>query len=106
MTGFILLNERQLPVFSLLGIGLCDVENKVGCSKKSVFRIASISKSVTMAIVAKLVEEGRLDLDLPVQHYVPEWPDKFFNGVKVYVCIKFLYVFQELVCINCFKYLA
>lgn len=65
------------------GIGLCDVENKVGCSKKSVFRIASISKSVTMAIVAKLVEEGRLDLDLPVQHYVPDWPDKFFNGKKV-----------------------
>ena len=69
---------------SLPGIGLCDVENKIECSKKSVFRIASISKSVAMAIVAKLVEDGQLDLDLPVQHYVPDWPDKFFNGVKVH----------------------
>ena len=36
-----------------------------------------------MATVAKLVESGDLDLDKPVQYYVPEFPDKFWDGQKV-----------------------
>lgn len=46
-------------------------------------RVASISKSFTMTAVAKLWEEGRLDLDAPVQKYVPEFPEKEFDGEKV-----------------------
>lgn len=46
-------------------------------------RIASISKSITMAAVAKLWEQGKLDLDKPVQHYVPEFPSKTFDGKPV-----------------------
>ena len=46
-------------------------------------RIASISKSLTTAAVAHLCEEGKLDLDLPVQQYVPEFPAKQFDGEDV-----------------------
>ena len=48
-------------------------------------RIASISKSITMAIVAKLWEDRKLDIDLPVQHYVPDFGEKFYNGKKVII---------------------
>lgn len=37
------------------------------------FFIASLSKSFTALAVMQLVESGRLDLDTPVQHYLPEF---------------------------------
>jgi CubicO group peptidase (beta-lactamase class C family) len=40
------------------------------------FRIGSVSKSLTAAAIGLLVEEGRLDLDAPVQRYVPRFPEK------------------------------
>ena len=40
------------------------------------FRIASISKPMTAVAVAQLVAAGRLDVDAPVQTYVPAFPDK------------------------------
>ncbi|KAK2103155.1 hypothetical protein P7K49_017011 [Saguinus oedipus] len=46
-------------------------------------RIASISKSLTMVALAKLWEAGKLDLDIPVQHYVPEFPEKEYEGEKM-----------------------
>ncbi|XP_060569279.1 serine beta-lactamase-like protein LACTB, mitochondrial [Ruditapes philippinarum] len=54
------------------GFGYSDLENRVKCTPESVFRIASISKAITMATVAKLIERGDLDIDKPVQYYVPE----------------------------------
>lgn len=56
------------------------------CKPVSVMRIASISKPLTMVAIAQLWEQGKLDLDKPVQHYVPSWPDKVFKGQKV--CIQ------------------
>jgi serine beta-lactamase-like protein LACTB len=39
-------------------------------------RIGSVSKSLTAVALAQLVLEGTLDLDVPIQRYVPEFPDK------------------------------
>uniref|UniRef100_A0A3B3UNB4 Lactamase, beta n=1 Tax=Poecilia latipinna TaxID=48699 RepID=A0A3B3UNB4_9TELE len=62
------------------GIGYADLENRVPCTPDTVMRIASISKSLTTAAAARLCEEGKLDLDAPVQKYVPEFPQKQFDG--------------------------
>ena len=35
-------------------------------------RIASISKTITMAVLAKLWQEGKVDLDKDISEYVPE----------------------------------
>ncbi len=58
------------------GFGWADLENRVPVWPSTRFRIASISKSLTAGAVGKLVEEGRLDLDAPVQRYVPSFPEK------------------------------
>lgn len=42
----------------------------------SLFRIGSISKPLTAAALVKLVEAGKIDLDAPIQDYVPEFPKK------------------------------
>ena len=64
-------------------VGFADLENAVECTSNTVMRIASISKPITMAAAAKLWEEGKLDLDKPVQHYVPQWPTKIVDEEEV-----------------------
>ncbi len=58
------------------GFGYADLEHRVPMLPSVKFRVGSISKSMTAAAVAKLVQEGRLDVDLPIQHYVPSFPEK------------------------------
>lgn len=65
------------------GFGFADVENYVPCTSKTVMRIASISKPITMTLLAKLWEEGKVDLDAPVQKYVPYFPTKTVDGEEV-----------------------
>ncbi|HUR58160.1 MAG TPA: serine hydrolase domain-containing protein [Opitutaceae bacterium] len=58
------------------GFGYADVAAKKPVTTTTRFRIGSISKSLTAVGLALLVEQGRVDLDAPVQRYVPEFPDK------------------------------
>ena len=58
------------------GFGLADVEQQVPIRRDSKFRIGSVSKPLTAAAVGLLVEQGRLDLDAPVQRYVASFPAK------------------------------
>src|ERR1700724_4075171 len=58
------------------GFGLADVENNVPASEHTLFRLASISKSLTATAAMQLWERGKLDLDAPVQKYCPSFPQK------------------------------
>ena len=58
------------------GFGFADLEHRVPMSRSVKFRVGSISKSMTAAAVASLVEDDRLDLDATVQQYVPSFPEK------------------------------
>lgn len=81
-----------------IGLGYSDVENRLLCSSDTVLRIASISKSITMTAVAKLWEEGKIDLDKPIQDYVPYFPSKDFEGKPVIITLYALH-FVYFVCI-------
>jgi len=61
--------------------GLVDAENNIPADDDTMFRIASVSKLFTAALVLKLAEDGVLDLDADIRTYVPEWPDH--NGAVV-----------------------
>ncbi|XP_025933626.1 serine beta-lactamase-like protein LACTB, mitochondrial isoform X4 [Apteryx rowi] len=74
----------------ITSLGYADVENRVICKPETIMRIASISKCLTMMAVAKLWEEGKLDLDAPVQKYVPEFPEKIYEGEKVVITTRLL----------------
>ena len=58
------------------GFGFADLEQESPVLPTTKFRIGSISKSLTAAAVGQLYEQGRLDLDAPVQRYVPSFPKK------------------------------
>jgi len=54
------------------GFGFRDVEAKAPADADTVFRIASMTKSITGLAVLKLRDEGKLSLDDPAAKYVPE----------------------------------
>lgn len=56
--------------------GLADIENNVRAATGTVFRLASISKPITAVAALQLAEQGKLELDAPVQRYVPSFPKK------------------------------
>jgi len=56
--------------------GYANVKQRVPVCPQTRFRIASLSKPITAAAVAVLYERGRLDLDVPIQRYVPSFPVK------------------------------
>jgi CubicO group peptidase (beta-lactamase class C family) len=58
------------------GFGHADLENRVPARAETSYRLASISKSITAVAALQLVEKGKLDLDAPVQRYVPAFPEK------------------------------
>lgn len=60
-------------VSAIRSYGLADVERRIPLREDSLFQVASISKAVSAWGVMKLVEEGVLDLDAPVEQYLSRW---------------------------------
>ena len=58
------------------GLGFSDLTHSVRVTPLTRFRIGSVSKPITAAALGVLVEAGALDLDAPVQDYVPSFPEK------------------------------
>jgi CubicO group peptidase (beta-lactamase class C family) len=56
--------------------GFADLSARRAATTTTRFRIASVSKPLTAAGLMRLVEAGKLDLDAPVQRYVPAFPVK------------------------------
>ena len=56
--------------------GYADLEQRVPAWRITKFRIGSVSKPLTSAALMRLVEQGKIDLDAPIQKYVPTFPDK------------------------------
>jgi len=58
------------------GFGAADIENKIPMSPRSKLRVGSIAKVMTAAALARLHEQGTIDLDAEVRSLVPGWPEK------------------------------
>lgn len=58
------------------GYGFADKETKEHVQTNTQFRIASVSKTMTAVAIMRLSEKGLIDLEQPIQQYVPEFPLK------------------------------
>ena len=58
------------------GFGYADLEQRVPAWPTTKFRIGSVSKPLTAVALVQLVEQGKIDLNAPIQKYVPSFPDK------------------------------
>lgn len=53
------------------GFGFANVEKKLPMTPSSIFRIASITKLFTCTAIMQLRDQGKLQLDDPIQQYLP-----------------------------------
>jgi serine beta-lactamase-like protein LACTB, mitochondrial len=58
------------------GFGWADVDGRTPVTPLTRFRLGALSKPLTAVGAALLHDRGRLDLDAPVQRYVPAYPEK------------------------------
>ena len=67
--------------------GFADLENQRLMTVGTICRVELISKSVTVWGVMRLVEQGLIDLDAPIQQYLGDWelPDSAFDSKGVTV---------------------
>jgi CubicO group peptidase (beta-lactamase class C family) len=57
------------------GYGSADLEHGVANTAETVFEAGSVSKQFTASAILLLAQAGKLELDDPVQEYLPELPD-------------------------------
>jgi len=65
---------QNRKVIKLKGYGYANVEHKVKVTPATVFEIGSVGKVFTAALVMKLVEAGKVNLDESIRTYLPEAP--------------------------------
>jgi serine beta-lactamase-like protein LACTB, mitochondrial len=86
-TRALMVQEKYLPSLSVAvakdgeivwaeGFGYADTERRTPVTPRTRFRTGSVSKTLTAAAVALLYDRKRIDLDAPVQTYVPAYPKK------------------------------
>ena len=76
--GVVALVTGKDKVLDLEAAGYASLASKTPMRKDAVFWIASMSKSLTGAALMMLVDEGKVNLDDPVEKYLPE-----FKGQQV-----------------------
>jgi CubicO group peptidase (beta-lactamase class C family)/D-alanyl-D-alanine dipeptidase len=76
--------DKHLPALSIAlvddqriiwarGFGFANPAGKVPATADTVYRVGSVSKLFTDIAVMQLVEQGKLDLDVPVTRYLPDF---------------------------------
>lgn len=56
--------------------GFADLELKIPATPNSVYRIGSISKSISAVLIMALLERDKLQIDTPIQTYCNSFPNK------------------------------
>ena len=75
--AIVLIQQHGKPVYHE-SFGVQDVVSKAPITDKTIFRLFSMSKSITAVVSMQLLEEGKYKLDDPVSKYIPS-----FANVKV-----------------------
>ena len=76
--------DKELPALSIAlvddqrtvwarGFGFADPERRVEATADTVYRVGSVSKLFTDIALMQLVEQGKVDLDAPVERYLPDF---------------------------------
>lgn len=65
------------------GAGYRDQEKQLPATKDMLHRIASITKPMTAIAIMQLVEKGKIDLDVPIQTYLKDYPSHSEGDITV-----------------------
>jgi CubicO group peptidase (beta-lactamase class C family)/D-alanyl-D-alanine dipeptidase len=86
------MRDKQIPSIAIAlvedqkivwaqGFGWQDAAQKIPATADTIYRVGSVSKLFTDIGVMEMVEQGKLDLDVPVERYIPDFhPHNPFGG--------------------------
>ncbi len=86
-----LIKEKKIPglaitvlkngkLFFQKGYGYADLKDKKKVNpKRTIFRVASVSKNIAATALAHMVKDGLIDLDASLYEYVPYFPKKKYD---------------------------
>jgi CubicO group peptidase (beta-lactamase class C family) len=74
LAGMVVIAVHGNDTLLARGYGLADLENDVRMAVGQVFQLASVTKQFTAAAVLALVQDGRVDLEAAITHYLPNAP--------------------------------
>jgi CubicO group peptidase (beta-lactamase class C family) len=80
LAGAVVLVADKDKILDLEAVGFADIENSTLMGTDSLFWIASMSKPITALALMLLVDEGKVNLDDPVEKYLPEFKDIVMKG--------------------------
>lgn len=82
LAGVVVLAADKNKILVLEAVGYADIEHNTLMKTDALFWIASQSKPITAVGLMLLVDEGKVNLDDPVEKYLPEFKDIKLNGQK------------------------
>ena len=81
-SGTVLVSRAQRTVYRR-DFGLAERSFGVPVTRKTRFRVASITKLFTSVAILRLVDRGQVDLDAPFFRYLPDYPGPGAEGITV-----------------------
>lgn len=75
LAGTLVLVARHGNIGHFAAAGLADIERNVPMRQDTIFRIYSMTKPITSIALMQLYERGLMQIDDPVEKYIPEWAD-------------------------------
>ena len=75
--AIVLIQQHGKPVYHEF-FGVQDTVSKAPLTDKTIFRLFSMTKAITSVVAVKMVDEGKMSLDDPIEKYIPS-----FANVKV-----------------------
>jgi CubicO group peptidase (beta-lactamase class C family) len=82
LAGAVMLVANKEKVLTVEAVGWADIAAKKPMQADSIFWIASQSKPITGAALMLLVDEGKVNLDDPIEKYLPEFRGQMFVAEK------------------------
>lgn len=76
VTGITMAAGKKGEIIFTAGYGVANTDTGAPVTPQTKMRAGSVSKVFTTALIGKLLESGQLDLDAPIQQYVPSFPTK------------------------------
>ena len=80
--GSVLISKDNHIIYQK-SFGYANVDERKKNTEKSIFSIASLTKSLTAVGVMKLVEDGNLTLDTPISTYFPDFMPDFSKEITI-----------------------
>lgn len=81
--GTILIRKKNRTIYHQ-SFGLANREKSIPNTNNTKFPIASITKLFTSVVIMQLVEEGQIDLNKEISHYIPSYTGPAANKVTVH----------------------